>query len=278
MNFILGKKLEMSQLFNDKGEVLPVTLVLAGPCLVTQIKTEDKDGYTGVQIGFETKKKLSKSLLGHLKDLENFRYLREFVGTGLDLSKIKRGDKITIDTFEEGEKVKIVGNSKGKGFQGVVKRHGFHGSPASHGHKDQLRMGGSIGATEPARVFKGMKMPGHMGDEQVTVKNLEIIKIDRNKNILYIKGAVPGTRGSLVKIMGEGEFKVNVSKQGAINNKQEKGEDKKDKDTESTENKEAQKTQEENQPVGGEEKKEEEKKSVQNSMDNEVVEEEWDEK
>lgn len=205
MKFILGKKIEMSQLFDEKGDVIPVTLVQAGPCTVIQIKKEDKDGYLAVQIGFDKKKKLSKALKGHLKGLEDFRFIKEFRTD----DQVKRGDNITVDIFNVGDKVKVTANSKGKGFQGVVKRHGFHGSPATHGHKDQLRMPGSIGASEPARVFEGMRMPGHMGAERVTVKNLAIAKIDSEKNILYIKGAVPGARGSLVMIQGEGELKIN---------------------------------------------------------------------
>ena len=229
MKFILGKKIEMSQMFAENGDVIPVTLIKAGPCLVAQIKNEEKDGYSAVQIGFDKKKKLSKALKGHLKDLGEFKWLREFRISDQSSvisdqeSGLKRGDKITVDTFKIGDKVKITGISKGKGFQGVVKRHGFHGSPASHGHKDQLRMPGSIGATEPARVFKGKKMPGQMGNEQVTVKNLEIIKIDKDKNLLYIKGAVPGARGSLVEISGEGELKI--SQQPTVNNQQEEKSD-----------------------------------------------------
>jgi len=211
MKFILGKKIEMSQLFDQDGDVVPVTIVECGPCKVTQIKTEDRDGYSAVQIGFGKKKKLSKPLKGHLKGLGDFRWIREFRIKNKEnkdiLNNLKRGDKITVDIFEEGDKVKVTGISKGKGFQGVVKRHSFHGSPASHGHKDQLRMPGSIGATEPARVFKGKKMPGHMGSERVTIKNLEIVKIDKDKNLLYLRGAVPGTRGSLVMIQGEKEIK-----------------------------------------------------------------------
>lgn len=232
MKFILGKKLEMSQIFNKKGEVIPVTLIQAGPCLITQItenkkNTENKKTLTA-QIGFGKKKNLSKALKGHLKNLENFRWLREFrleqngSKQGIRANKLKRGDKITVEAFEVGDKVKITGTSKGKGFQGVVKRHGFHGSPASHGHKDQERMPGSIGPTEPARVFKGKRMPGHMGDDRVTVKNLEIVKIDAEKHILYIKGAIPGARNSLVMIQCDGELKVNVEKAKKIEEKNNK--------------------------------------------------------
>lgn len=200
----------MTQLFSDNGQVIPVTKIQAGPCLITQVKSSDKDGYTAVQIGFDHQKHLSKALQGHLKNLDNFRYLREFrlIKTG----ELKRGDQITVTTFAPGEKIKVSGISKGKGFQGVVRRHGFHGSPASHGHKDQLRMGGSIGATEPARVFKGMRMPGHMGSEKITVKNLKIIKIDPAKNILFVNGAVPGSRHSLIEISANGDLQVNQEK------------------------------------------------------------------
>jgi len=213
MKFILGKKLEMSQLFDNKGNVMPVTLVQAGPCKVVQIKKEDsKDKYNAIQIGFGKKKSLSKSVKGHLKDLGDYKWLREFRTD----DKIKRGDKITVNIFEIGDKIKVIGTSKGKGFQGVVKRHGFHGQHASHGTKDQVRAPGSIGATEPARVFKGMKMPGHMGNERVTVKNLEIAKIDSDKNVLYIKGAVPGRRGSLVQVMADGELEIKKSRNQEI--------------------------------------------------------------
>ncbi len=201
MKFILGKKIEMSQIFQD-DKVVPVTKIQAGPCLVTQIKSQDKDGYQAVQIAFGKKKKVSRSLNGHLKkskaDQGYNRYLREFRVGKIDL---KVGDKITADIFQPDDKVKISGLSKGKGFQGVVKRHGFHGSPASHGHKDQLRMPGSIGATGPARVFKGRKMPGHMGNARITIKNLKIINVDPEKNVILVKGAVPGPRNSLLEII-----------------------------------------------------------------------------
>ncbi len=200
----------MTQIFNEQGDVIPVTLIKAGPCKITQIKNDKSDGYTAVQIGFDKKKNLSGTVKGHLKGLDNFKWLREFRIDAVD--KLKKGDEINIANFEVGNKVKITGISKGKGFQGVVKRHGFHGQDATHGNKDQERMPGSIGATEPARVFKGMKMPGHMGAERISVKNLEIVKIDLEKNIIYIKGAIPGTRNSLVEIVADGELKVNVKK------------------------------------------------------------------
>lgn len=205
MKFILGKKLNMTQIFLDNGKVVPVTIVEAGPCQITQIKTFEKDGYPAVQIGFGKKKKLLKPALGHLKDLPRYRYLKEFRVD--ETEGLKKGKEITVKMFQTGDKVKVTGTSKGKGFQGVVKRHGFHGSPASHGHKDQLRMPGSIGATEPARVFKGKKMPGRIGGNGVTVANLEVIQVDPEKNYLYIKGAVPGARNGLVLVQGPGELK-----------------------------------------------------------------------
>jgi large subunit ribosomal protein L3 len=198
MKFILGKKIEMSQKFKEDGTVVPVTLISAGPCKITQIKTEGKDNCNAVQVGFETRKKISKPLAGHLKDLENFRYLVDFEVEKPE--EYKRGQEIKISELTVGGKVQIAGFSKGKGFAGVVKRHGFHGGPASHGHKDNLRMPGSIGAGGVQRVFKGMRMAGHMGNERVTIKNLEIVEIDEKNNILALKGAVPGARGALLMI------------------------------------------------------------------------------
>jgi len=198
MKFILGKKIEMSQKFKEDGTVVPVTLISAGPCKITQIKTEGKDNCNAVQVGFETRKKISKPLAGHLKDLENFRYLVDFEVEKPE--EYKRGQEIKISELTVGGKVQIAGFSKGKGFAGVVKRHGFHGGPASHGHKDNLRMPGSIGAGGVQRVFKGMRMAGHMGNERVTIKNLEVVEIDEKNNILALKGAVPGARGALLMI------------------------------------------------------------------------------
>jgi len=198
----------MTQIFKDNGTAAPVTKVQAGPCVITQVKDEKRDGYKAVQFGYGERKEknIPKPQKGHLKGLENPRYLREMrIKDGED-TKLKRGDKIDVSIFKEGDKVQVTSTSKGKGFQGVVKRHGFHGSPASHGHKDQLRMPGSVGATGPAHVFKGTRMPGHMGADQVTVKNLQVIKVDAEKGVLYIKGAVPGARNGLVVVSGEGEI------------------------------------------------------------------------
>lgn len=201
MKVILGTKKEMTQKFTDAG-VVPVTVVSAGPCTVTQVKGA-KDGYQAIQLGFrETKKKISNSVKGHLKGLAMFHTLREFRTT----DSAERGKTITVGTFKVGDTVQVIGIAKGKGFQGVVKRHHFGGSPKTHGHKDQLRMPGSIGATEPKHVFKGTRMAGRMGGQQVTVKNLEIVEIDEQNNLLYIKGAVPGGRNALLAISGEGEL------------------------------------------------------------------------
>ena len=171
----------MNQKFQEDGTVLPYTLVSAGPCKITQIKTPEKEGYSAVQVSYEDK-------------------IKKEVRT--DKPEVKVGDKIDVTQFEKGDKIKVTGTNKGRGFQGVVKRHGFHGAPASHGHKDQLRMPGSIGATGPARVFKGTKMGGQMGNKQKSITNLEIIGIDKEKNQLLIKGAIPGSRNGLVFIYG----------------------------------------------------------------------------
>lgn len=200
MKFILGRKIEMTQKFKDDGVVVPVTLIKTEPCVVTQVKTQEKDGYNAIQIGCEVSKNLSKSLRGHLKDLGDLRSIREFRVDEEKVKELNRGDKIENSIFEEGEMVVVSGITKGRGFQGVVKRHGFSGGPASHGHKDQLRMPGSIGDTGAAKVSKGRRMGGRMGGSQVTVQNLEIIEVNKEQNVLAIKGAVPGHRNSLVLI------------------------------------------------------------------------------
>ncbi len=197
MKCILAKKLEMTQVFLPDGTVVPVTLVQAGPCVVTQVKQSEQDGYQAVQLGFLNAKRLNKPMEGHLKDLPKTRILQEF--RLKEAGDLKRGDMIEASVFETGDRIDVIGTSKGRGFQGVVKRHGFHGGPASHGHKDQQRMPGSIGAGGVQRVFKGMKMAGRMGNDTVTVKNLKIAEI-REGGILAIAGAVPGARNSILKI------------------------------------------------------------------------------
>lgn len=197
MKFILAKKIEMSQVFRPDGTVVPVTLLQAGPCVVTQVKLRAKDGYDAVQVGFLNAKRLSKPLEGHLKDLPKLRELREFRVE--NATELQRGASIEASQFSVGEYLDVTGTSKGKGFQGVVKRHHFAGSPASHGHKDQLRMPGSSGAGGVQHVFKGTRKPGRMGGDTVTVKNLEIVEI-REGGVLAVKGAVPGPRNAILEL------------------------------------------------------------------------------
>ncbi|KAA0205978.1 50S ribosomal protein L3 [Candidatus Uhrbacteria bacterium] len=198
MKFILAKKLEMTQVYRPDGTVVPVTLVQAGPCVVTQVKTPEKDGVAAVQIGFLPAKKLNKPEAGHLKDLPMLSELRDFRVD--ETSELKRGDAIEASVFQPGDIVHVSGTSKGKGFAGVVKRHGFHGHPTSHGHKDQARMPGSIGAGGPQHVFKGRRMAGRMGNERVTVQKLQVVEV-RDGGILAIKGAVPGARNAVLEIV-----------------------------------------------------------------------------
>ncbi len=196
MKVLLGKKLEMSQVFKEDGKVVPVTLVQAGPCTVTTVR-ENPAGHKTAVLGFGHKKSVNKAQKDEWKDLGSFAITREFpIGD----EQVEKGQTIDVTTFEEGQKVTVIGTSKGKGFQGVVKRHNFRGSKATHGNKDQLRMPGSIGALGPQKVFKGVRMAGRMGGERVTVKNLEIVQIDTKQNILAVKGAIPGARGSFVTI------------------------------------------------------------------------------
>jgi large subunit ribosomal protein L3 len=197
MKCILGKKIGMSQLFDKDGKVAPVTLIEAGPCKVTQVKTKERDGYEAIQIGFEeikNPKKIKKTMMG-----KPFRYLREF-RDGESGESYQLGEEITVAIFQEGDKVKVSGISKGKGFQGAVKRWGFSGRDATHGVKHEHRTLGSVGATGPQRVLKGKKMPGRTGFERITVRNLTIVKVDPENNLLAVKGAVPGAKGSLVEI------------------------------------------------------------------------------
>lgn len=201
MKFILGTKEEMTQVFTKEGVVVPVTAVQAGPVVVTQVKTKEKDGYESVQVGLGTQKtsRTSKAVLGHLKGAGPFRTMREFRIQNGDL---KIGDSIDASVFAEGDTIVVSGISKGKGFQGVVKRHGFKGGPRSHGQKHSEREAGSIGGGGRAggRVAKGMRMAGRMGSDRVTVRNLKVVSVDAESGVLYIKGAVPGRRGTLLEI------------------------------------------------------------------------------
>ncbi|MEI6042070.1 MAG: 50S ribosomal protein L3 [bacterium] len=197
MKFILGTKQNMTQLFDEKGNVHPVTVLKTSPMVVTQVKTTDKDGYEAVQIGFGSKspRRINKPQKGQMKDLGNFQYLREI--SGLKDSSI--GDDVTPE-LTPGEKVEVSAISKSKGFQGVVKRHGFHGGPRSHGQKHSEREPGSIGAGGYQRVFKGTRMAGRMGGDRITVKNLTVISYNKETGELFIRGAVPGRRGTLVEV------------------------------------------------------------------------------
>ena len=186
-------------MFRDDGRVVPVTVIEAGPCIVTQIKTQERDGYEAVQLGFGESKRLNKPRAGHLNNNWHCRYLREVEAD--DVSEFEIGQKIGVDIFEPGEVLDVIGKSKGRGFAGVMKRHGFAGGPRTHGQSDRARAPGSIGGgTTPGKVFKGLRMPGHMGNRRITVKGLEVVSIDLDRNLLLLKGAVPGAPNGLLQI------------------------------------------------------------------------------
>jgi len=202
---LLGKKLGMTQIFNEDGSVVPVTVIKVGPCKVTQKKTIEKDGYSAIQVGFDEIKKMNrvnKPLKGHFEKAATapMAFVREFRVAPEEIETYEPSNEIPIELFNIGDFIDVVGISKGKGFAGVVKRHGFKGSPASHGTHEYFRHGGSIGQNmTPGRTFRGMKMPGHMGNKRVTVQNLKIVDIRGDTNILMVEGAVPGpTNGYLV--------------------------------------------------------------------------------
>jgi large subunit ribosomal protein L3 len=196
---ILGRKLGMTQFFEEDGTAVPVTVIEATPCVVVQVKTKDTDGYEAVQVGFGTRKKLNSPQKGHMKDLGQFRHLRELHVD--DVAKWEVGQKVGCEIFEPGDLVDVSGTTKGRGFTGVMKRHGFHGGPKTHGQSDRARAAGSIGAgTDPGRVIKGMKMAGHMGTLQATVKSLKVVRTDPKRGVLFVRGAVPGNTGMLLKI------------------------------------------------------------------------------
>ena len=195
----LGTKIGMTQIFREDGKVVPVTVIQAGPCVVTQVKTMETDGYEAVQLGFGDVKRRNKPQAGHLKNSKLSRYLREV--TTDDTSGFTVGQSIGVDIFESGEKVDVIGTSKGRGFAGVMKRWNFGGGPRTHGQSDRARAPGSIGGgTTPGKVYKGMKMGGHMGNRRITVKGLEIIEIDTERNLLMVKGGIPGAPNSLIQI------------------------------------------------------------------------------
>ena len=195
----LGKKIGMTQIFRENGNVVPVTLIEAGPCVVTQVKTQDTDGYEAVQLGFGDVKRPNKPMQGHFRPSRGSRYLREVQAD--DPTEFSVGQTVGVDIFSEGEKVDIIGRSKGRGFAGTMKRHGFGGGPRTHGQSDRARAPGSIGGgTTPGKVFKGLKMAGHMGNRRITVKGLEVVGVDTDRNILIVKGGIPGAPNSLVQI------------------------------------------------------------------------------
>lgn len=252
----------MTQIWKDE-EVVPVTKIQAGPCVVTQVKSEDKDGYKGVQVAFDNKKEknIKKPQKGHFQKLKqlnkrfktNWRYAREFrlVKDEDKQQEVNVGDIVGVDIFESNDKVDVSGTSKGRGFQGVVKRHGFSGAMKTHGIKDQERMPGSAGAMGVGRIFKGKRMPGRMGGQTITTRNLEVVDIDAENNILFLKGAVSGAVNGLVAIKGKGELKVKsaeeaagVLEEGAATKKQEPVEKKKEENAGTEEAKETKKTEE----------------------------------
>lgn len=197
---LLGKKLGMTQIFDDSGRIVPVTVIEVGPCVVTQVKTKERDGYEAVQLGFGKKKRLNGPERGHLRPSgADSRYLREM--------KMSDGDEYTVgqvldcSLFKAGDQVDVTGQSKGKGFAGVMKRHGFGGGKATHGQSDRRRAPGSIGASAtPGHVFKGMRMAGRMGNERVTVQSLEVVRVDPERNVVLVRGSVPGANNGLVLV------------------------------------------------------------------------------
>lgn len=199
---ILGEKIGMTRIFTKNGESIPVTVILAGPCRVIQRKNLEKDGYNAVQLGFKevNKKKVSKPIIGHFIKfkVEPLKYMREFKVD--DSNKYSSGMEVKVDIFKEGDKVDIISISKGKGFAGAIKRHHFSGGPKTHGQKEYFRSVGSMGATDAARVFKGKKLPGHMGSDRVSMKNIKVVKVDLGRNLLLVKGSVPGAKGTMVII------------------------------------------------------------------------------
>jgi large subunit ribosomal protein L3 len=204
MKGIIGKKVGMTQIFDEQGNVIPVTVIQAGPCYVTQVRTADRDGYVGIQLGFDQTKpqRLTKGQLGHLQrnSLPALRYLREFRVRDGELD-VAEGQEIKADVFAKGERVDVIGTSKGRGFAGGIKRHHFHRQPKTHGASDRTRAPGSVGQnTFPGRTFKGKRMAGHMGSERVTTENLEVVVVDAEKNLLAVRGSVPGQNGGIVLI------------------------------------------------------------------------------
>ena len=199
---LIGKKIGMTQIFNEEGKVIPVTVIEAGPCVVSQVKTEETDGYNSIQLGFGAIKesKVNKPERGHFTkaNIAPARYLREFRVDSIE--DVKVGDELKADIFMAGDKIDIQGTSKGKGFQGVIKRHGQHRGPMGHGSMYHRRPGSMGSTSTPGRVFKGKKLPGHMGKVTVTIQNLDVVRVDMDKNVILVKGSVPGPKGALLKV------------------------------------------------------------------------------
>ena len=199
---IIGKKVGMTQIFDEAGKVIPVTVIEAGPCKVVQVKTMEIDGYTALQLGFENKKEkhVTKPEKGHFAkvNIEPMKHLREFRVNSVD--EVKVGDEIKADVFAAGDRIDVQGTSKGKGFQGVIKRHGQSRGPMGHGSMYHRRPGSMGPTSTPGRVFKGKKLPGHMGVETVTIQNLDVVRVDMDKNVILVKGSVPGVKGAILKI------------------------------------------------------------------------------
>lgn len=205
MKGMIGKKVGMTQVFDEQGNVIPVTVIEAGPCYVTQVRNSERDGYVAVQLGYgETKPtRLTKGQLGHLQkhQLPALRYLREFRVKDNGGVDVEEGAEIKVDVFERGERVDVIGISKGRGFQGGIKRHGFNRQPKTHGASDRTRAPGSVGMrATPGKTLKGKRMAGHMGDERVTILNLEVVVVDPEKNLLAVRGSIPGAQGGIVMI------------------------------------------------------------------------------
>jgi large subunit ribosomal protein L3 len=197
---IVGKKIGMSQVFSEKGELTPVSMVQAGPCPILQVKDENNDGYKAIQLGFGTRKKLNKALSGHLKKSKTASAARILEIRVNDPGKYKIGDKIDVTIFENGDKVSVTGWTKGRGFTGGVKRWGWKGGPATHGSMAHRRIGSAGPGSSPGRIWKNKTMPGRYGNERNTVKNLQVVKVEKENNIIYLKGAVPGARNSYLII------------------------------------------------------------------------------
>lgn len=200
---LIGKKIGMSQIFLENGNVIPVSLIKAGPCPIVQIRDEEKNGYKAIQLGFGEKKNVNKPLSGYLKKAKVKSVRRLFEIRVKDPKKYNVGDKLDLSIFNDGDKISVIGWTKGRGFSGGMKRWGWHGGPASHGSTAHRRVGSIGPGTAPGRIWKGRAMPGRYGNERITLKNVEIVKIEKEKNIVYVKGAVPGAKNGYLLIMKE---------------------------------------------------------------------------